>query len=218
MENAETLYNLPTFHPSRFEQNIPKQGRNMIELREERSQRLTNATVDKLESPGNFQKTQDDKWNVESNTSFLFKNHIGETLLTEVFFSNKNIENIQKLIRFIVHRETSYVIDSQSVEELLIVMRSIFLQYAEHPALLDSRQPIEIQNKIKEQTTNEVKRLNEIVINEIYPTVVAGLKQYLQYLNDASEPYVLMDKPINDNIKGQRELRSVTSVLTGDQL
>lgn len=218
MENIELLNNLPKFHPSQFEQNIPSQGRNMIQLRQERSQRLTSSTVDQLESPGTFQKTEDDKWDADSNTQFLFKNHIGETLLTQVFFSNKNIENIQKLIRFLVHRETKYVIDNQSTEELLIVMRSVFLQYSEHPALLDPRQPIEIQNKIKQQTTNEVKRLNDIVINEIYPTVVAGLKQYLQYLNDASQPYQIMDKPINDNIKGQRELRSITSVLTGNEL
>lgn len=218
MENVELLNNLPKFHPSQFEQNIPAQGRNMIQLREERSQRLTSATVDKLESPGTFQKTEDDKWDAKNNTQFLFKNHVGDTLLTQVFFSNKNVENIQKLIRFLVHRETQYIIDNQSVEELLIVMRSVFLQYAEHPALLDPRQPTEVQNKIKQQTTDEVKRLNDIVINEIYPTVVAGLKQYLQYLNDASEPYKIMDKPINDSIKGQRELRSITSVLTGNEL
>ena len=218
MENAELLNTLPPFHPSKFEQNIPKQGRNMIELREERSQRLTNSTVDKLESPGTFQKTEDDKWDARTNTQFLFKNHIGETLLTQVFFSNKNVENIQKLIRFLVHKETKYIIDNQSVEELLIVMRSVFLQYSEHPALLDPRQSDEVQTLIKKQTTNEVKRLNEIVLNEIYPTVVTALKQYLQYLNDASEPYQIMDKPINDNISGQRELRSITSVLTGNEL
>lgn len=218
MENAELLNTLPTFHPSRFEQNIPSQGRNMIQLREERSQRLTSKNVENMTSPGNFPVTEDDKWDARSNTSFLFKNHIGETLLTQAFFSNRNVDNIQKLIRFLVHKETNYIIDNQSVEELLIVMRSVFLQYAEHPALLDPLQPKEIQDKIKKQTTNEVKRLNEIVINEIYPTVMAGLKQYLQYLNDASEPYQIMDKPINDNIKGQRELRSITSVLTGNEL
>lgn len=217
MDNVEFLYTAPPFHPSQFEQNLPKQGRNMIELREERSQRLTSDTVDKLTSPGTFKTTERD-WDAENNTQFLFKNHIGETLLTQVFFSQQNIGNIQKLIRFLIHKETKYVIDNQSIEELLIVMRSVFLQYAKHPALLDPRQPLNIQQKIKDQTTKEAGRLNEIVINEIYPTVLTGLKQYLQYLNDASQPYQIMEPPVNDNIRGQRELRSVTSVLTGNEL
>lgn len=204
---------VPLFHPSSFEHNLPNQGRNIDLLQKERATKLPKGLV----SPG-MNTLTNVPWYDKTNTKSLFKRLHGETLLTELFFSHENMTNIQNVVRMIVFRETDYIVDYQSTEEVLIVMRSVFLQYSAHPPLLDDSQSPEVQRRIKMAITKEIRRLNDIVITEMTPRVITGLKQYVKYLQDASEPYAIMDAPINDNIRGQRQLRSVTSVLTGDNL
>jgi len=64
----------------------------------------------------------------------------------------------------------------------------------------------------------EVSRLNAIVINQVVPNIVSQLQQYIDYLKDASEQPYYMDKPKNVSIKGQKQYRSITQVLSGGDL
>jgi len=72
------------------------------------------------------------------------------SVLNQLFFSKKNIEIIQNMIRYNVYEksEKKYVIDKQSDIELEIVMRSIYLQHSPN-----------LPNKIKEQ----ISYLNKLV-------------------------------------------------------
>ncbi len=153
-----------------------------------------------------------------SNTRHLFKNLYGETPLTYLYFSDKNIENLQKVIRYMVHKETGYVIDNQSQTELLIIMRSIFLEYSSHPPLLDNKMSEERRSEILLKYKNEVIRLNDIVINTVIPKIISQLQQYITYLEDASRPSYQMETPESSSIAGQRQYRSVTQVLIGGDL
>jgi hypothetical protein len=63
--------------------------------------------------------------------------------------------------------------------------------------------------------TAEVARLNQMVVSEVVPLVVSQLQAYLDYLRDANQPLQALPPPINDSIKGQRQYKSVTSVLAG---
>lgn len=159
--------------------------------------------------------TLDAKSLSDSNTRFIYKTHRSESFLTFLYFSKKNISNLQILIRFIVHRETGFLIDDQNPRELLIVMRSIFELYSRHPPYFDESKGAEYNMTIVKKTVDEVKRLNQIVLNEVVPKIVSMLLQYFGYLKDV-QGRRFMEAPKNDSIAGQRELRSVTSVLTGN--
>ena len=212
---------LPVFQKQLFETpnaDLPLEKRTLQEIRKQRAQRLTNSKIDDLVSPGSFSINTNESQISGSNTRHLFKNLYGETLLTFLFFSKDNINNIQNILRFQVHKETGYIIDSQSVNELMIVMRSIFLEYSLHPKLITDTMSVEERTELFKKYTSEVKRLNDIVINATVPKVVSQLQQYLDYLKDASEQPYYMDKPELASTKGQKQYRSTTQVLLGTDL
>lgn len=219
MDTKEFIYNQnqPLFHPELYERtsDLPGDKRTLLTITEERSKRLSSTKVDELKSPGKYNLTPDDKQISGSNTRFLFKNLYGETPLTFLFFSDKNIKNIQHLIKLNVHKQINYIIDDQSNNELMIIMRSIFLEYSSHPALISEEMSETERQILFKKYTNEVDRLNQIVVREIIPRIVSQIQQYVDYLRDASQQPYYMDKPKNESVKGQKQYRSVTQVLSG---
>lgn len=221
MDTKQFIYsqNQPLFHPELYERSfdLPGDKRTLLTVTEERSKRLPSTQVDELKSPGKFNLTPNDKQLSSSNTRFLFKNLYGETPLTSLFFSDKNIQNIQNLIKFNVHKQINYIIDDQSNNELMTVMRSIFVEYSAHPHLFNEKMTDAERQVLLKKYTNEVDRLNQIVVREIVPKIVSQLQQYLDYLRDASQQPLYMDKPKNESVKGQKQYRSITQVLAGGQ-
>ena len=57
-----------------------------------------------------------------------------ETLLSKYFFSDDNMKNIQKMIRYNFYNEKNKVISEQSNLILLTIMRGIFLKYSNSSA------------------------------------------------------------------------------------
>jgi hypothetical protein len=208
-------------HPSQYQindDNNLKKQRTLLSLKEEREKTLAVEDLKKLTSPGKYNFTINDSTVKGSNTNSVFKNLYGETLLTFLFFSRQNIENIQKLIRMLVFKHTKEVIDDQSTTELLVIMRSIFLAYSKHPKLLDESMSDTERKELLIQYTNEVNRLNELVIDSTVPVIVSQLQQYLIYLSDASSPLRVMEKPLSTSVKGTKNYRSQTQVLLGSEL
>lgn len=221
MDTKTFIYsqNQPLFHPELYERSsdLPGNKRTLLTVTDERSKRLPSTKVENLKSPGKYNLTPDDKQIASSNTRFLFKNLYSETPLTFLFFSETNIQNIQNLIKLNVHKEINYIIDDQSVNELMTIMRSIFIEYSAHPPLINEKMSeLELKNLLKKYT-NEVARLNKIVVQEIVPRVVSQVQQYVDYLRDASQQPYYMDKPKNESVKGQKQYRSITQVLAGGQ-
>jgi hypothetical protein len=214
----------PEMHPSQFADknsqisNNIKGERTLVNLTDERSLKLAVSDLTKLKSPGSYSLTLEDIKTKGSNTNSMFKNLYGETLLTYLFFSQENVDNIQKLLRMLVYKEMGKIIDNQSPTDLLIVMRSMFLSYSNHPELIEPEMTEEKKNKLLVQYQNEVARLNELVVNYTVPQICSQLQQYLQYLEDASSPVRPMDKPVSTNVAGTKTYRSITSVLTGSNL
>jgi hypothetical protein len=208
-------------HPSQYQINNGdnlKQNRTLLSVTQERENRLFINDIKKLESPGKYNFTIDDKTLRGTNTNSLFKNLYGETPLTFLFFSKQNVDNIQKLIRMLVNKHTGQTIDNQSNTELLIVMRSIFLEYSRHPKLIDESMSEDVKKKLIIQYTLEVDRLNKLVVDNTVPSIVSQLQQYLMYLDDASSPLRVMDKPLSTSVKGTKSYRSSTQVLLGGDL
>ncbi len=203
------------YHPSIFEKNhvIDLDSKTLKDLQNERMHSLNNTT--NLPSPQSFSLTPDDTKISKSNTRFLFRNLYGDTLLTDLFFSDTNIENLQKLLKLYVFKESKEIIDFQSNRELMIVMRSIFLEYSLHPPLLNENMSKEEHDRLLLKYKKEVKRLNELVINDILPRVLSQLQQYLRYLEDASTQPTQMELPENVSIAGEREYRTPTQIFFG---
>lgn len=98
-----------------------------------------------------------------------------DNLLSRVFFSSGNIQIIQNGLRAGVYemsQDRKIVISPQNIDNLKIIMRSIYLQYAEH------REDISV--------TKQVEDLNEIVLGYVIPTVYNETIGYLKYIQDQS--------------------------------
>lgn len=219
--NTQVNPDMPIFQQQIFETtnaDVPLETRTLQEIRKQRGQTLTTGKIEELRSPGSFRLTTGKNNLSGSNTRHLFKNLYGETPLTFLFFSKQNIENIQKIIKFVVHREIGYVVDDQSTNELLIIMRALFLEYSLHPKLPDPSMSEKERQELMKKYTTEVARLNTILVNHIVPKIVSQVQQYVDYLRDASQQPYHMDNPQNDSVKGQRQYRSATQVLLGGEL
>ena len=209
-------------HPSEVQDtNINNQNiqnkRSLAAVQNERSRALVTDNLDNLVSPGKFKFTDGPDLS-GSNTRHLFKNLYGETPLTFLFFSAENVMNIQKLIRYVVYREVGQSIDNQNTTELLIIMRSIFLEYSSHPLLIDPTMSEATKAALLKQYTAEVDRLNQLVVNETVPRVISGLQQYLDYLHDSSTQPIPLELPKSMSTTGTKSYRSVTTVLTGNSI
>jgi Family of unknown function (DUF5761) len=106
-----------------------------------------------------------------------------ETILSQTFFSEKNIHILQNGIRAGVYNQSNgqYVIGPQDCDSLKIVMRSIFLQYAANQS-----------GNVKGQ----IEQLNQMVLNYCIPQVFSEAKGYMQYLVDASTMYTPIAHPV----------------------
>lgn len=202
------------FHPSVFETpnaDLPYNQRILFSEQDAKKE-------DIIGTPGAYKLTVNDQQISKNNTTQVFKNQYSDTLLTELFFSDTNIENIQQLSRFLIYKKTNIIIDKQSYNELLTIMRSIFLEYSSHPPLIDADMSETQKKLILPLYTKEITRLNEIVINDIVPRIESQLSQYINYIRDISEMPQPIERSTNVSNSGQKQYRSVTQVLTGSQL
>jgi hypothetical protein len=94
-------------------------------------------------------------------------------LLSNVFFSEGNVQIIQNALRAGVYTMSNneFIIAPQNIDTLKIIMRSTYLQYAEH-----------YPDKIREQ----VERLNKLVLDYCIPTVYNEAVGYMKYRIDQS--------------------------------
>lgn len=124
-----------------------------------------------------------------------------DSLLNQLYFSQKNIDMIQNAIRYKVYELSNgqFVIGRQDDNELIITMRGIFLSRGRN-----------LPCSIKDQ----IKCLNNLVINEITPKIISQVHQYNRYIYDASHLYAEnpVPHPINVSSKGTKINRSVTDL------
>ena len=121
----------------------------------------------------------------------------------KLFFSDNNINRIQKMIRkeISVRTKGKYKLEEDQAEsDLLISMRAVLFDANNGGKYL----PFKI--------TRQVKRLNNNVVQYVVPDMIQALKQYYGYLNEIDKPLEPMLRPMNVNNAGRRCLPSVTSI------
>jgi len=118
-----------------------------------------------------------------------------QTSLSQVYFSQENIQIIQNGIRAGVYTQSNgqYLVGPQDCDSLKIIMRSVFLQHS-------ANQPNNFQNQIRE--------LNKIVLDYCIQQVYSEAQGYMKYINDVSTLVVPIAPPVmtSDNDR-QLELK-----------
>jgi len=102
-------------------------------------------------------------------------------VLAQVFFSGENVQIIQNGLRAGVYKKSEYrfVVAPQNIDTLKVIMRSIYLQYAEHYA---------------DNITGQVERLNQLVLDYAIPSVFNEAVGYVKYCQDQSSLVVPLER------------------------
>lgn len=111
--------------------------------------------------------------------------------LNELFFSPKNIKNIQELTKKEIYYRSKgkfLLTTDQDEDDLLISMRFVYLEYSKF---------------IPCQYEQQIKELNKTVVNYIVPDMITAIKQQHDYLNDISRPLQPNPLPMNVHFRKQ---------------
>jgi Family of unknown function (DUF5761) len=93
--------------------------------------------------------------------------------LARAFFGDVNVRHLDAQIRYRVNRETGSVVSSQIGDDLLLVMRSVYLQYGD--ATTTKEIPL------------HVRELDEMVMDYAVPNIVTNLRHHLTYLRERDQ-------------------------------
>ena len=116
------------------------------------------------------------------------------TDLAKQYFSEGNLKALNTAIRKTVYDKSGskkYVIDDQSADELTIIMRTMYLQYAQNL-------PYDIPGQIAD--------LNEKVLNWSVPHILSAVDHYNYYLNDISHMPVPLARSVSLSSAGTKSL------------
>jgi len=116
-------------------------------------------------------------------------------VIAQVYFSAENMQIIQNALRAGVYQMSKHliIVPPQNVDALKVIMRSIYLQYAQHYG---------------ENITKQVEQLNQYVLDYSVPFVYNEAVAYKKYLEDQSSLVVPLHNPIHhDRNYKQLELK-----------
>jgi hypothetical protein len=112
-----------------------------------------------------------------------------ETPLNKVFFSDFNIQIVQKSIRQAFKNKTGVSIDYQNAGDLYAIMRVVFINNAgNHYA----------------NVNEQVKFMNSVVIKTTLPQIQSGVAQYMGYIRDIDTLVVPPTPPANTSTYGMK--------------
>ena len=117
-----------------------------------------------------------------------------DSVLSKAYFSKENVQILQNGLRAGVYAMSGnkFVIPPQNIDALKVIMRSYFLQYAEY-----------LPN-----VTNEIQKLNQLVLDYAVPSVYGEAVGYAKYTQDQSSLVMPLDMPVHvDRQYKQLELK-----------
>ena len=112
-----------------------------------------------------------------------------ETPLNTLFFSDFNQNLLQRGIRQAFKNKTGISIDRQNSDDLYGIMRVVFINNSgDH------------YSRVKEQ----VKTMNERVIEMAIGQIQTGVSQYMAYVKDIDTTAIPLDQPMNTSTYGKK--------------
>jgi hypothetical protein len=129
---------------------------------------------------------------VQSEADDAIRGNVQATPLNMAYFSPANVQIVQNKIRREVYDRSGgdFLIDPQNVDELMIVMRAMYLQYCKN-------QPTRIPEQIAE--------LNQMVADWCVPKILAECSMHKTYLRDIQNLPVPMAHPVLITQAGTKE-------------
>ena len=121
------------------------------------------------------------------------KGNMATTPVSELFFSDYNVDVLQKGIQNMVLNKScgKYRIGTQSPNELLTVMRATYLQESVN---------------LNTNVVHQVKKLNELVLMYCVPRILSELEMHNLYIKDISSLPVPMRYGENTSVAGTKTL------------
>lgn len=122
-----------------------------------------------------------DKLMIKSLTT---ENDIGAEYLSQHFYSEENMEIINKMLVMDVFKKSNRTIKIpfQSKSDLMVTMRWVYINYARN-----------LPFKVKEQ----ILELNREVVNQLSSQLLSQAQQHIDYLRDIEKPRVPLPPPIS---------------------
>ena len=163
---------------------------------EEPHQPLTGGSSSGMESGahGNYDTT----YNTISRD--ILKGMVERSPVSDMFFSHANLKHLKRLVCRSIYQQSggkyNPAPEAQSDNELLTVMRSIYLNHARH-----------LTDRIREQ----VAELNFQVIIDMTPRAISNAQLHLSYIRDSTQQPLPMDRPHYVSSAGTRSNPSVTT-------
>ena len=124
----------------------------------------------------------------------MLRGNWDHTALSDAFFTRKNVDVIQSEIQKEVYRMSGpkkWIIGAQDVDEIKMIMRAMYLQYAKN-------NPFNVEGQITE--------LNQLVVKWSAPRIMSEIEQYNYYLNDISHLPVPLQQPMSMSSAGTKSL------------
>lgn len=120
------------------------------------------------------------RFDEKSNKEYTYKDIMYTGTVSEfstLFFSKRNIKEIQTRIRNTVYQVTQgeYKIGEQDETNLVVTMKSIYNKFARD----------ELDKKYYKDSLNY---LDDLVVKKCVPQIISGIKSYLLYLRDTEIP------------------------------
>ena len=105
--------------------------------------------------------------------------NVHETEFSVKYFHEKNVQHLQKELQSLLLK-SGYKTKPQCYDAVLSYMMNIFELYA---------------NPLTNDYTNETLKLNAIVLDKMFNTMITEIKQYIGYIKDASTLPDPIDRP-----------------------
>lgn len=119
----------------------------------------------------------------DSEGADAIRGNMSATPLNQAYFSRANVKIVQNQIRKDVYdrSKSKFLVDEQSVDELLIVMRAMYLQYGKN---------------LPDNIPGQIAELNHLVADWCVPKILAECSMHKTYLNDLQNLPVPLAHPI----------------------
>lgn len=124
------------------------------------------------------------------NQLYMYRGQMCSTPVSNAFFCNTNLDALQGEIARRVKEYCGRSISRQSDTEVLVVMRSVYLQYG--------------MNASETDILPEIRMLNHRVLEYCVPNIISNLVQYDRYLTEVGRVPAPLELATNTSLAGTR--------------
>lgn len=110
--------------------------------------------------------------------------NLAESPLSHAFFSDFNIQVLQKRIRQDFKTKTGIAIDYQDRNELLVIMRSCYINNSTDP------------------WKSNISSINDATVEVALSQIGTGVSSYITYLRNINSPISNTDLPVSTSTRG----------------